>query len=181
MEKQMCLFGKECNVKSRISYAEKLEAAERLASLKTVFDEERGIAYIGYMADAARMFIELSYYTDLDMTEYDSYDGMIKLMDMVEQEDQIEQFEAFVVHDFCTLTSLADIIFCNAREIFEKEHSLGYRIEKSFGFLLDGQDVAQTLAQARDVNEQMIDHLGIIMNAKQEKPIDLSQYAKKNK
>lgn len=181
MEKQMSLFGKECRVKSRISYSEKIDAAQTLASKEAVFDEDRGIAYVGYMEDAARMFVRLAYYTDLDMAEYGSYDGMVKLMDMVEQEEMIDEFIDMTGCDFDTVEKLAYTIFNNARVIFEKEHSIGYRIEQSFGFLFDGQDITQTLAQARDVNEQMIDHLGIIMNAKQEKPIDLSQYAKKNK
>lgn len=184
MEKTMSLFGKESQVWSRIPYKDKLEAANKLASMMGVFDEEHGIAYVGYMEDAAKWYVRLAYYTEIDVTEYEDYDKLIELMDMIEEADMSE-FEEFIKSDFDVVEDLAYTLFSNAERIFKREHSIEYNIMKSFGFLFDGQDITQTIAQARDVNAQMIDHLGAIMSIKtkeeENQPIDMSQFAKKNK
>ena len=184
MEKTMSLFGKDLQVKDRIPYKDKLEAANKLASMMGVFDDVHGIAYISYMEDAAKWYVRLAYYTDMDVAEYEEYDKLIELMDMIEESD-ISEFEEFIKSDFDVVEDLAYTLFSNAERIFKREHSVEYNIMKSFGFLFDGQDITQTIAQARDVNAQMIDHLGAIMSIKtkeeENKPIDMSQFAKKNK
>lgn len=182
MEKVMSLFGKELHVWNRIKYKDKLEAANELASMMGVFDEVHGVAYINYMEDAVKWYIRLEYYTDMDVMEYKDYDKLAELMDIVEEADTHE-FEEFIESDFQTIDSLAYKLFCNAADVFDREHSIEYNIMKSFGFLFDGQDITETLAQAHEVNDQMIEHLGAIMSSKntENKPIDMSQFAKKNK
>lgn len=178
MERSLTVLGQEALVKDRIPYKEKMEAAEEYAARATVFDEELGWAYDSPLGDAIEKYIRLKYYTNIDMSKYDDYDGLCQMMDDI-GEYPIEEFENATQKDWNILYELCWMLQSNAETAFEKEHSLAHRIKTSFGFLLDGKDLTQSLAEAREVNEQMIDHLGAL--AKQNKPIDMSEYAKKKK
>ena len=177
MDKQMVILGQEVQVKNRLTYMEKLEAAEEHVARIGVFDEENGLCYITHLERAIQMFTKLKMYTSLDMSEHEGLNGLCTLMDKLADED-ITEFEAFVHDDFDVLMDLADNLWYNVAAVFEKTHSLATRFEKSFGFLFDGKDLTQTLAEAREVSEQMIDHLGAIQK---QAPINMSQYAKKKK
>ena len=177
MEKIMKVLGQEVTVKSFIPYATKVEMAEEYVARGSIFDEDRGVAYWTYLEEAVEMYIFLKAYTGLDMSKYDSVDGMYQLMDELAAED-ISELKSYAWNDYMTVIELTYKIFDSAALLWKSEHSVGYNVLKSFGFLFDGRDLTETLAQAREVNEQMIDHLGAISK---QKPLDISQYAKKKK
>ena len=177
--KEMKVLGQDVTVKNHVTYSEKMDAAEELVAMFTVFDEERGLCYISPYEEAAKKYMKLKTYAGLDMSNYNGIDGLCRLMDDID-ETSIEEFEKFVDDDWRALRDLAYTLYYNVEAVFEKEHSLEHRVKTSFGFLLDGKDLTQTLAEAREVNEQMIDHLGAIAKTKTQ-PIDMAQYAKKHK
>lgn len=179
MEKKMVVLGQEVSVKDHVSYQQKMDAAEECVAMSAVFDEEHGLCYMSPYEEAAKKYMELKTYAGLDMSNYNGIDGLCKLMDDID-EMPIDEFEEFVEHDWRVLCDLAYTIYYNVEAVFEKEYSLEHRVKTSFGFLLDGKDLTQTLAEAREVNEQMIDHLGAIAQVKTQ-PIDMAQYAKKKK
>ena len=179
MEKQMVVLGQEVSVKDHISYQEKMDAAEEYVAMAAVFDEDRGLCYMSPYEDAVKKYMKLKIYAGLDISNYSGVEGLCKLMDDID-EMPIDEFEEFVDRDWTVLNGLAYTIYYNVECVFEKEHSLEHRVKTSFGFLLDGKDLTQTLAEAREVNEQMIDHLGAIAKVKTQ-PIDMAQYAKKHK
>lgn len=174
----MQVLGKEATVRERISYKEKMDVAEEYVAMVSVFDEERGICYRTPYEEAIGKYIMLKTYTDLDMTGYDNTDALCDLMDKIDAMP-IDEFEKCVEKDWYRLMDLADTIYYNVEAAFKKTHSLEYRVKNSFGFLLDGKDLTETLAEAREINEQMIDHIGAMVKA--DKPIDMAQYAKKKK
>lgn len=179
MEKQINMMGKTVTVKDRIPYRQKAEAAEELASLCVVFNEELGVAYDSYLHSEYTYFIMVKYYTDFDLSAYTEDGWIFDFMDNMEENR--DGFTAIVEHtrkDFDKVEDLARTLGDTVKKLYKKEHSLEYRAMTSFGFLLDGKDLTETLAQARDVNEQMIDHLGAIAKSN---TVDLAKYAKKNK
>lgn len=179
MEKQMVVLGQEVSVKNHVSYQEKMDAAEEYVAMAAVFDEEHGLCYMSPYEDAVKKYMKLKTYAGLDMSNYNGVEGLCRLMDDIDKMP-INEFEEFVENDWCVLRDLAYAIYYNVECVFEKEHSLEHRVKTSFGFLLDGKDLTQTLTEAREVNEQMIDHLGAIAKVKTQ-PIDMTQYAKKHK
>lgn len=179
MEKQMVVLGQEVSVKNHVSYQEKMDAAEEYVAMAAVFDEEHGVCCMSPYEDAVKKYMKLKTYAGLDMSNYNGVEGLCRLMDDIDAMP-IGEFEEFVDRDWTVLNGLAYTIYYNVECVFEKEHSLEHRVKTSFGFLLDGKDLTQTLAEAREVNEQMIDHLGAIAKVKTQ-PIDMAQYAKKHK
>ena len=179
MEKQMVVLGQEVSVKNHVGYQQKMDAAEEYVAMSAVFDEEHGLCYMSPYEEAVKKYMKLKTYTGLDMSNYNGIDGLCRLMDDID-EVPIDEFEELVDDDWVIIYNLAYVIYCNVSDVFEKEHSLEHRVKTSFGFLLDGKDLTQTLAEAREVNEQMIDHLGAIAKTKTQ-PIDMAQYAKKRK
>lgn len=179
MEKQISMMGKTVTVKDRIPYRQKAEAAEDLASLCVVFNEELGIAYDSYLHSEYTYFIMVKYYSDMDLSEYNGDGWIFDFMDALEQDAEgFDALREYARDDFDTVERLEWNLRNTVQELYNKEHSLEHRAMTSFGFLLDGKDLTETLAQARDVNEQMIDHLGAIAKAN---TVDLAKYAKKNK
>lgn len=160
---------------SRIPYAKKVNYAEELAMKAGVLDEEAGVCYWSYLYDAISAFIMMKAYTDADMAEYEDVEGLYRLMD-----EDISAVEKIAMDDWGVVADLAGQMFENMKRVWNAEHSLGNKIMKSFAFLFDGRDLTETMAQARDVNEQMIDHLKKIGEA-DKAPVDITKYAKKNK
>lgn len=177
--KEMKVLGQDVVVKNHVSYQQKMDAAEEYVAMSAVFDEEHGLCYMSPYEEAVKKYVKLKTYAGLDMSNYNGVDGLCRLMDDID-ETPIDEFEEFVEDDWWALRDLGYTIYNNVSGVFEKEHSLEHRVKTSFGFLLDGKDLTQTLAEAREVNEQMIDHLGAIAQVKTQ-PIDMAQYAKKKK
>ena len=129
--------------------------------------------------------MKLKAYTNMDTSAYETEDGLMELMDAThEGREAWWSFCDAVFNDWMEIAELADVLYENLEKVHAKSCSLEQKIKESFGFLFTGEDITQSIAQAKDVNEQMIDHLGAIMKAKeimgaQKQPIDLTQYAKK--
>ena len=143
--------------------------------MASVFNEEIGIAYMTHLEKPVEIYYTLKLYTDLDMSVYEGLDGLVTIMDTIEYETY-ETLREFAAKDLEVFNDMVFKLFYNACEIFEKTNSLEHNVKTSFRFLFDGKDLTETIAQARELNEQMIDSLGAV--AKQ-KTIDFSQYAKK--
>lgn len=169
------LLGQELTVKERIGYKAKADAAAELAEMMTIFNEDAGVAYESYLTDAFECYIRVKYYTDADLSKYTGKDWIFDFMDDYENSDATELCDA-TNDDWDKVLHMAFQLHITACDAYQSEHSLSNRVLKSFAFLFDGRDLTETLAQAREVNEQMIDHLGDIAKAK---PVDLAQYAKK--
>lgn len=169
-------IGQTIKVQSFIPYKTKVEAAQELVAIGAIFDEKLGIAYWSHMYEAATRYVRLKYYTDFDLTAYEGAEGLYLLMDRTDTEDSTELDNA-VGEDFDTVRNLAWDIYHNVKYVFEHEHSLGQKVLGSFGFLFDGKDITESLAEAREISEKMIDTLGAAK--KGGNVVDMSQYAKK--
>lgn len=190
---EMELLGQKVQVKTYLPYKEKIECAKELVSRAAVFDES-GAAYWGYLKDAVCVLLYLKAYTNADVSAYESEDGLLALMDgdglatlmdadaLLGRDDvELRHFVWAAREDWGKVEDLADAMFGSAAKVHEKQCSLENKIKESFGFLFDGKDLTETLAQAKDVNEQMIDHLGRIAQMKRQAPVDMAKYAKKKK
>ena len=176
MEKKMVLLGQEVTVKDRVPYKDKLDMAEEFVARVTVFNEEMGIAYESHLEHAVGVYCRLKLYTDADMAKYDGYEGLLQLMDDIEY-DNYDEFLEYIQKDSRLFNDVCFSMMFNVKELYEEEHSLRHKVAASFGFLFDGKDITETMAQAREINEPMIELLGAI----KKQPIDMSAYAKKKK
>lgn len=182
----MNLLGQKIQVKAELIYKEIIEYAQEYVSRAVVL-HLAGVAYWGHLRNEVFDLICLKALTNMDTSAYETEDGLMEMADRI-REDNI-RFEEFCLHTREArrrIAEMAERMYENLKLVYEKENSLENKIKESFGFLLNGEDLTETLAHGRETNEQMIEHLGAIMKAKevlagQKQPIDLSVYAKKNK
>ena len=151
-----------CSASPPIRYIR--QAAEELAALELVLDEDLGVAYSNYMCDWYDDFIMVKYYTNADLSKYEDTE-IYDFVDDLDQNDMAKLRELADVQ-YSEVTDMECRLVNNVKRVFESEHSLSGRIMKSFGFLLDGRDLTESLAEAQKINEQMLEHVGDITKAK---------------
>lgn len=155
--------GATVNVKTWLPYSEMEDMAIEMAELTILFDDT-GFACIGHTENLVKGYLMAKYLTDLDL----------------------EDCSAEEVYDFLTETGLYEKIDDPARELMWRvediyraicnnmidkhmlENSIGHKLQKTFGFLFSGEDVAESIAKSELINEQMIDMLGVFLNHKKE-------------
>ena len=183
--KEMNLLGQKIQVKETLTYKEIIQWAQEYVARAAVL-HPAGVAYWGHLRDAVLNLTVLKALTDMDISVYETEDGLMKLADDIAEDEAYQEFLLITRNIRMDIAEMAERMYENLKLVYEKENSLENKIKESFGFLLNGEDLTETLAHGRETNEQMIEHLGAIMKVKelmngQAKPIDLSQYAKKKK
>lgn len=127
-----------------------------------VFDEEAGIAYEGYNAELIRAYLILAHYTDLDLAEYDHPEGRYMVYDAVASYDLWPEIMRIVEDDMNDLDGIVARLRRSAKNRFERQHSLEYRIGRTFETLLGTEDLTKTIARAEGLNSKLIDMLGAV-------------------
>ena len=161
---ELNILGQTVEAVNKIPARKMAEAAEELAALELVLDEDLGVAYSNYMCDWYDDFIMVKYYTNADLSKYEDTE-IYDFVDDLDQNDMAKLRELADVQ-YSEVTDMECRLVNNVKRVFESEHSLSGRIMKSFGFLLDGRDLTESLAEAQKINEQMLEHVGDITKAK---------------
>ena len=161
---ELNILGQTVEAVNKIPARKMAEAAEELAALELVLDEDLGVVYSNYMCDWYDDFIMVKYYTNADLSKYED----TEIYDFVDDLDQndMAKLRELAGMQYSEVTDMEYRLVDNVKRVFESEHSLSGRIMKSFGFLLDGRDLTESLAEAQKINEQMLEHVGDITKAK---------------
>lgn len=130
-----------------------------------VFDEEAGIAYEGYNADLSRAILILRYYTDLDLTPYDTQQGRYEIYDILATHGLWPQILDIVEMDLADVEEIARKLETAARRSFERKHALDYRLGRTLEGLLGTEPLAESIARAEGLNSKLIDLLGAVQSA----------------
>lgn len=145
-----------------------------------VFDNEAGIAYESYNAKLIRAFLILVHYTDFGLAEYDTPEGRYDAYDAVSSHGLWPDIMDIVERDMDDVDDIVIKLQYSAKRCFECQHSLEYRLSRTFASLLGTEDLAETIAKAEGLNTKLIDMLGTVQ--KQHSPMTGSglQFAKKD-
>lgn len=130
-----------------------------------VFDEETGIAYEGYNADFARAFLILRYYTDLDLTPYDTPQGWYEIYDVIASHGLWPRIMEIVDEDVADVDTIVCKLEGAAKRNFERKHSLDYRLGRMLEGLPGTESLAESIAKAEGLNSKLIDMLGALHSA----------------
>lgn len=122
-----------------------------------MFDEELGLVYEAYTVELVLVICMLRYYTDLDMTEYESEEGWYTLYDILESHGILNHLLARLAPDLERVRAIYATIREASAKTFQHRHSLDYLAKKSFGSLLSTEDITETIAKASDMNNTMVD------------------------
>lgn len=164
--------GVQVKVRNYLPYAEREEAAaEYAARALIVADEENGITYDSYRIDIEADYMMVKYYTNIDVDGIPTED----VFDYAKRAGLLESVKEIAGEDFYLTLSMGDKMVFAASTAIENRGSLPYFIKNRMGYLLDAEKTAETLAQAEDLKEKMIDILGAVkerdmMKSVQKKP-----------
>ena len=112
------------------------------------FDEEAGIAYEGYNAELSRAFLILRYYTDLDLTPYDTPQGRYEICDIIASHGLWPRIMEIVGEDISGVNAIIRRLEEAARRNFERKYSL--------------ESLVENIAKAESLNSRLIDMLGAL-------------------
>lgn len=145
-------------VKKMLPYAEKEMQAYEVAAASFVINEEDKVCYESYKRPLIETFLLTKYYTNVDVSEYESEEGYEKLYDYLTFNELYDPImEACRVDYWRHVDEIAWRLKDAATTSYEKKNSFGYKLEQTFGFLFTGEDLTDQIAAAEDVNGKMID------------------------
>lgn len=142
------------HVKSYIPFDQAEAMAIEWAERSMVFDEENGFAAVGHMATIVEEYLILKYFTDFPLDDLSpeevhdylhrsgTYDKLVRPI--------ITGNMSPVWTMYCSLSE-------NMKGQFEKSHSIGTLLKKTFGFLFTGEDISETLAKSADITNRMVE------------------------
>jgi len=142
-------------VRDHLSFDERSEMAEEIASMSTMINDDDEVIMVTHMIDVIYAFEVVKFYTNVDTTDLTPD----VVFDWVVNNGAMNELMDIVAEDLAYVTAMADQMMDNVIAVYEKQHSLGTAIRKSFGFLFSGEDITETLAQSQGLSEQMIDTL----------------------
>lgn len=140
-------------VRDHIPLEQKAAFVDEYIQLVLDEDEDAGVMQMTSVVPLLEVFLMVKYYTNVDV------EG-VKLEDVynwVINNNSYTDLEDIIYHDIEQVRKMYGLLSRNAIEAYEREHSLGKAIQKSFGFMLNGEDITETLAKSREITDQMID------------------------
>lgn len=163
----------EFHVMNHIPYREMEDAALEYSMLMTVTDDEREFSYPMYCREIFDAYIFAKYFTDLDIEDVGSRYNAEAVYDYLNASDIFRGYE--MPYDMETIREMADRMMENYMEMYKHDHSLTTKLGK-----LADMDWTKEMAQANDVNQNMIELLSAVTKKDKEKPpINLAGFAKK--
>ena len=153
--------GQEIKVLKQIPYDKKLAYAQEFASNACVIDVKQGVAYENYDTEALSVYMVCKYYTNIDLKDFEL--DMGALHDVVVH--HMRSIKDVCAQDLFISDSMAYNHTYRTIEIYNQQNSLSQKIKMSLGGILNGEDLIQTIAESRVVNEEMID---LLMKAKKQ-------------
>ena len=154
--------GVTCRVRTAISRKEKKDAVIELVARGMIFDEELGICYETMDRDASDFYVIVKHYTDIDVDPYDSADGWIDLYDKLNGCGAMQSILSIARKDADTLRAIRRRMETAHKAMFERRHSLAYQIQHALSGVLTQPGQEKIVSEAREVNEFLIDALGLM-------------------
>lgn len=145
------------HVRSAISRKEKENAAAEMVARALLTDDDLGICHVALNADVGHLIVALRHYTDLDIDEYDSDDGIYALFDMFTAAGVYESFFAVIDTDWRAVGQIYHNLMDIAASNFVRQHSLAYRATEFLEDFLAVGDLTQTAAQAHEINNMLVE------------------------
>ena len=160
--KREVLVGEETlTVRNHIPLEEKIKMVNELAGYVLMVDDENEVILENHTERVGTVYFVMKYYTDADLTDAEPAD----VYDWVVNNDAWDKISDWVGNDLFEVHEMQFAMQKNIEKAYEKEHSLGTAFRKSFGFLFNREDLAETLARTQEVSDQMLEVVGRLNEA----------------
>lgn len=154
--KEIEIGDQKIKVWEKIPYTDKIACAEEYSAMTTVIDIEKELAYSTQDDISIKRYVILKWYTNIAMDEYEL--DLPRMMD--ETSPYWKEIRAAISDDdiYATYELMSDYCY-KTIDIYNDEHSLAQKIKMSLKGILNGEDLIETIAESRFVNEEMINLL----------------------
>lgn len=149
-------------VRRSIPRLEKEEAAAEMVSGSLIMDDDLGICHQALNAEVYHLLTALRHYTDLDVDAYATDDGMYQLYDMFRASDAYTHLFDLIHDDWQEVIRIYDDLLEVATSVFVRQNSLEHRLTGFLEDFLAVGDLTQTLAQAHEINNTLVDAFGVL-------------------
>lgn len=159
--------GASVTVIDHIPVSDKIAFSEEYAALSTVGNEDSKILLQNSAIRVIEVFLMVKYYTNVDVSDADPYD----VYDWVINNNAFSVIENYISADFYETKMIADGLLKNILDLYKRDNSLELAAMKSFGSVLNGEDITETVAGGQVLNEELLGLLGKIRsesNAKED-------------
>lgn len=156
MAEDVTIGGEVIRVKPRIPLDQKMQLASELVQMIAAEDEEAGIVTRSSLENVCELYLIIKYYTDVDLEDV----GVEQVYDWIIGYDAYGRIKDIVMGDYWEVTYMVDQMFDGVKETYQAQHSLAHAVKTSFGFLFDGRDITEVLAESRGVGDQMVEMIG---------------------
>lgn len=161
--------GTTVRVRTHISYSDKEQMAREIAeSVLIVHDDS--CMYESDAYDAVEKYMIAKYYTDIDTDEAAIFD----VADFMVNNEIIGNVAAVIWSDFENVLDIYERIKDATIKTYEDDKSLAKAIRTSFGFLLNGEDITESIAKAENTNNTLISAIEALRGAEKEKSENVS-------
>jgi hypothetical protein len=152
-EKEIYVGENTIHVKEWITVAEKLELLDMLAMFMLETDEPRKMRYRSAVYELGRRFLIIKYYTDVDTDGATPTD----VVDWISGSGHWDDIINWCLDDMFIVDEMVDTYVQNEIDAYNREQSLSTAIRNSFGFLLNGEDITETMAKAGETGDQILE------------------------
>lgn len=162
-EEKIHIAGIDVTVKHHIPIEEKNQMARDLIDATTFIDDEMKIVQKSYMEDVSALYLIIMYYTNIDLIDVVPtmlYDWMTYHPDIW------DQIRHIVNEDYKIVYRMYCVLKHGITQRYDKENSLSTAVMKTFGFMLNGEDITETLAKSSEISDKMIDVVGQLQELK---------------
>ena len=164
------------HILEHVPFMETVNAGLELAEKTTVIGDD-GFVYRSPMRTAVASYIKLNYFTDADVSAYETAEDMGALYDFYQTAFNTMDEPAFTKAGYDTAIRIAREAFDVMKERSSPIAKLSFVVEKIFEYLMNPEEVAH----APEINERLIDALHILREEekKEDTANKLTMFAKK--
>ena len=170
------IFGKKIMARKRISYGEMVEFATEYAQHCCVIDTEAQVAYETNEDARVADYLTLKYYSNVDVDVHeDPMAYASNLMRLIEETG----FAFYRETNSSDARSMGQWFMVNTIDIYNRYHSIGTKLIKAFGSLLNSGDLLKEIAESRGMSERILDVMQNQNNEQADNIMLFKQFAKK--
>ena len=180
-EKEIEAGGVKITLRDHIPLAQKVEMANEIVNAATMIDDETFNICKNHLWDIMKIYLAVKYYTDVD-TEGTAPTAVC---DWAFNTGAWDKVWGFAYDDVLAVEDIADRVYGYVESSYKKEHGLDTAVLKTFGSILSGEDILDTIDKSREVSEEMLDVAEQLGKASQTGTVKIGgnviQIGKKNK
>ena len=153
-------------VKKHIPMAEKLQMAQDWVETGVVINQKNGLLQQGHLWHEIEIYLAVKYYTNID-TEDATVEQVI---DWASSSGISKKIGEIIEDDEGDVYLMSGYLFANIQREYERGHSLERAVMDTFGSILNGEDITETMANAYGMKEEMLDIVERLKNVSKQEP-----------